>query len=94
MKNIIKICKLTEKCPVNGINASDVAIKFNINMSNNLLVKAEALKMLNEALVPEKAILSICGITKDVDGLGDDWKKNKQNQAQIEQQNNNQGINS
>ena len=50
--------------------------------------------MLNEALVPEKAILSICGITKDVDGLGDDWKKNKQNQAQIEQQNNNQGINS
>ena len=60
-------------------------------MSNNLLVKAEALKMLNEALVPEKAILSICGITKDVDGLGDDWKKNK---AQINQQNNNQGINS
>lgn len=94
LKNIIKICKLTEKCPVNEINASDVAIKFNINMSNNLLVKAEALKMLNEALVPEKAILSICGITKDVDGLGDDWKKNKQNQAQIEQQNNNQGINS
>ena len=47
--------------------------------------------MLNEALVPEKAILSICGITKDVDGLGDDWKKNK---AQINQQNNNQGINS
>ena len=67
------------------------------NTTNNIMeltAVIEALKMLNEALVPEKAILSICGITKDVDGLGDDWKKNKQNQAQIEQQNNNQGINS
>lgn len=94
LKNIIKICKLTEGCPVNQISANDVAIKFNINMSNNLLVKAEALKMLNEALVPEKAILTICGITKDVDGLGEAWKTNKKAVADLEKSNENKGINS
>ena len=62
----------------NEINVSDVAIKFNMNMSNNLLIKAESLKMLDEINFPEKTNLTICGITKDVDGVGKAWKENKE----------------
>lgn len=93
LKNIIWICKNTLGCPIKEINASDVAIKFNINMSNNLYIKSEAMKMLNDINLPEKAILNIVGITKDVDGLGDAWKKNKEEQLQKEIEREEQKIN-
>lgn len=96
LKNIIWICKNTADCPLNEINASDVAIKFNINMSNNLLIKAESLKMLDEINFPEKTNLTICGITKDVDGVGKAWKENKENkrkqELELENSKNNQVI--
>lgn len=78
LKDIIWTCKNTLNCPLNEINVSDVAIKFNMNMSNNLLVKAESMKMLNDIGFPEKTNLTICGITKDVDGVGKAWKENKE----------------
>ena len=78
IKNMIWICKNTEGCPLNEISASDIAIKFNINMSNNLLVKAEALELLDRCNFPEKLNLTVCGITKDVDGFGKAWKENKE----------------
>ena len=78
LKNMLWICKNTANCPVDKVSASDIAIKFNINMSNNLYVKSEALKMLNDIYLPEKAALNIVGITKDVDGLGEAWKQNKE----------------
>ena len=78
IKYMIWICKNTENCPLNEIVASDIAIKFNINMSNNLLVKAEALELLDRCNFPEKLNLTVCGITKDVDGFGKAWKENKE----------------
>lgn len=89
LRNIIWICKNTANCPVNEISVSDIAIKFNINMSNNLLVKAESLKMLDEIKFPEKTALTICGVTKDVDGVGKAWKENKElvKKQEEEQQN-------
>lgn len=92
LKNVITICKDTANCPVNEVNASDIAIKFNINMSNNLLVKAESMKMLNEIQLPEKAILNICGVTKDVDGLGNSWKANKKALLETESQSDNDNL--
>lgn len=98
LKNILWICKKTKNCPVETINASDVAIKFNVNMSNNLLVKAEAMKLLNSIDFPEKAILTVCGITKDVDGIGEAWKEKKKikEEQEVERElakNNNQSTN-
>ena len=78
IRDIIWICKNTKGCPINKISASDIAIRFNINMSDNLYVKSEALKMLNDIGMPEKQALNIVGITKDVDGLGQAWKENKE----------------
>ena len=98
LKNILWICKNTENCPIETINASDVAIKFNVNMSNNLLVKAEAMQLLNSIDFPEKAILTVCGITKDVDGIGEAWKEKKKikEEQEVERElakNNNQSTN-
>lgn len=76
LKNVLRICRDTANCPINELFASDVAIKFNINMSNNLLVKSESMQLLDSIGLPKKAILNICGITKDIDGLGDSWEKN------------------
>lgn len=75
---VLKICSAIQDCPINEIGVSDIAIKFNINMSNNLLVKAEAVKMLNEAQMPEKTILKVCNITNDIDGEGNNWIANKE----------------
>lgn len=97
LRDMIWICKHTKNCPLNEINVSDIAIKFNINMSNNLLVKTESLKLLDEIKFPEETALTICGVTKDVDGVGKAWKENKQKAKQeelkIENQKNNAIIN-
>lgn len=81
---VLKICKMYSDCMINEISASDIDIKFNINMSNNLLVKSESLKMLNDASLPEKVILKICGLTNDVDGVGNEWIKNKNEKIEKE----------
>lgn len=90
LKDIIWICKHTVGCPIDKISSSDIAIKYNINMSNNLYVKAESLKMLDDIGMPETASLNIVGITKDVDGLGSAWKKNKEEIRKQENETNNQ----
>lgn len=87
---ILKICKQNPSCKIDEINASDIDIKFNINMSNNLLVKSESLKLLNDSLLPEKVILKICGLTSDVDGVGNEWianKKQVQQENQVQEEN-------
>lgn len=84
IKNVLSICTKYQGCPVNEVSVSDIAIKFNINMSNNLLVKAEAVKMLNEAQLPEKTILKATNITNDVDGEGNAWIQNKEKIRQQE----------
>lgn len=84
LSKIIWICKNTAGCPVQNINACDITIKFNINMSNNLLVKAEAMKMLNEIGYPKKHILTFTGATSDVDGVGDAWERNVELEEQKE----------
>lgn len=85
LKAIISICKKYSNCPVNKINASDVNIKFNINMSNNLLVKTQSLQNLRSINFPAREALTICGITNDVDGVGNVWEESIKIQEESEQ---------
>ncbi len=48
LEKIIKICSLNPQNPVNAITASEINIKYNINQSNNLLVKTQAMQNLKE----------------------------------------------
>lgn len=87
LDNVLWICKKTAMCPIKELYASDIAVKYNINMSNNLLIKSESLKMLDEINFPEKQALNIVGITNDIDGVGDAWLKRKKEQMETEQAN-------
>lgn len=98
LRHILSICKSYKDCPINKISASDVNIKFNINMSNNLLVKTQSLQNLRAIHFPPKEALTICGITNDVDGVGNAWESaiNEQqalSQKQVEQKQTNNNTN-
>lgn len=86
IKYILRICKNYPGCPIETISVGDINVKFNINMSDNLLVKSQSLQNLHAINFPLKQALAICGITNDVDGIGNLWEQN--NQKAKEQTNN------
>ena len=56
-------------------------------MSNNLLVKSQALMNLRTINYPVKQALNAVGLTNDVDGVGNEWQQQidsvqEQNQQQ------------
>ena len=79
LKKIITICKDTEDNPISEISASDIEIKFSINMSNNLLVKAQSLKYLYDMNMPKEEALVMVGLTGDTHGVGVKWEENDNN---------------
>lgn len=85
LRAMLSICKKYEKCKVNKVNASEINIKFNINMSNNLLVKTQSLQNLRAIHFPPKEALTICGITNDVDGVGNAWESSIKEQQELSQ---------
>lgn len=87
LKKIISICKDCVGCPINEISASDIDIKFSINMSNNLLNKAQALKYMYDMNMPKEEALIMTGITGDTHGVSQKWES-KDNQMKQEELNN------
>lgn len=84
LRKILKICKKYTNCPINELKASDISIKFNLNMSDNLLVKTQALLNLDTIKFPKKSALNIVGVTGDVEGVGNEWEKVVQEQEKKE----------
>ena len=74
LKKVIYICKEnTDK--VKDIYASEIDIKFSINMSNNILTKTQALQNLYAMHIPYEDALAVTGITSDTHGLALKWAK-------------------
>ena len=82
LKKIIKICK-ENASKIENVNASDIDIKFSINMSNNILTKTQALMNLYDMHVPYEESLNITGVTNDSHGLAQKWAKNDEEQKTI-----------
>lgn len=82
LKKIINICKNNAE-KLTEINASDIDIKFSINMSNNILTKTQALQNLYDMHIPYEDALNITGVTNDSHGLGQKWSKNDEEQKTI-----------
>ena len=53
-------------------------------MSDNLLVKTQALLNLDTIKFPKKSALNIVGVTGDVEGVGNEWEKVVQEQEKKE----------
>ena len=84
LKKVISICKVADKdSEIKDINASDIDIKFSINMSNNILTKTQALQNLYTMHIPYEEALDIVNVTSDTHGLALKWKENDEYQKTI-----------
>lgn len=72
---VISACKEKSVTTIGDIYASDIDIKYSINMSNNILTKTQALQNLYAMHMPYEESLGIVGITSDNHGLAEKWAK-------------------
>ena len=75
LKGIIAICKDVPGCPVKHICASEIDIKYHINQSDNLLVKAQAIAQLYAINMPKEEILKATNLFSDVCAVNQKWEK-------------------
>ena len=69
LKKILKICKISPKSNITSIKASDIDIKFQRDMSDNLLVKTQGLLNLYACDIPRKFANSIIGLFGDANAV-------------------------
>lgn len=81
LRKILYVCK--EVNTLEQIFVSDIDIKYSINMSNNILTKAQALRLLYDMHIPYEDALNVTGVTNDSHGLAEKWAKNDEEQKTI-----------
>ena len=97
LKTLIKICKKMSDSGITNLKTSDIDIKFNRDMSDNLLVKTQALMNLQNANIPPEVANAVVGLFSDpvsVTSLQNKLLQEKENitkqiQNQTNEQNNN-----
>ena len=65
LKKILKVCRETAETKINNLRASDIDIKFQRDMSDNLLVKTQGLLNLLSADIPREYALPIVNLFSD-----------------------------
>lgn len=75
LKKALKACREKSVKEIGDIYASDIDIKYSINMSNNILTKTQALQNLYDMHMPYEEALGVVGITSDTHGLAQKWAK-------------------
>lgn len=65
LKTILKICKRSADSSIKNLKVSDIEIKFNRDMSENLLVKTQALNNLRTANIPPEIANAVIGLFSD-----------------------------
>jgi len=78
LKGILKICKEIPSCPVKNIAASQIQIKYRINQSDNMLVKAQSIAQLYGVNMPKEEILKATNLFDDVCALAKKWEQQDQ----------------
>jgi SPP1 family phage portal protein len=65
LKTILKICKRHPDSNIKELKVSDIETKFNRDMSENLLVKTQALMNLRDAQIPPQVANAVIGLFSD-----------------------------
>ena len=95
LKNVLWICRVTDKCPIKNIYPSEIDVKFNINRSDNMLVKAQTMSYLKQLELPTSIIAEKSQFFNDPLEVSKEWDKQiEKNKKEIEQkqQNNNKAT--
>lgn len=70
----LHICNSHPECKVNDMSVNDIEITFNINKSDNLLVKTQSLQNLHSINMPKDAALGIVGLVGDTYEVARRWE--------------------
>lgn len=65
LDKMLFICKKDPLCNLNELNASEIEIKYNPNMSDNMLSKAQAYQFFYKCGVPSRLIVEWCRLSND-----------------------------
>jgi len=99
LKKMLYVCKTTIGNEIKEISASDIEIKYSLNMSNNLLIKAQSLKYLYDMNMAKEDALEMVNLTSDTHGVAVKWEsndnqvKNRDLEIELQKQNNNNNNN-
>lgn len=75
LRLMFEICRFADNNKLDKIYPSQIEIKYNINMSNNLLVKSQALQTLRSIEMPCETALNMVNITGDSYGVAKEWQR-------------------
>ena len=94
LKKIMWICKNTSGNKVNNLSASEIEIKYSLNLTDNMLTKTQSYVNLVQVGVPHTIALRLCKLSNDPEAEGkiieDYIAKKSQESAQQSQDNNSQ----
>lgn len=76
LRKMLHICKQNPSSKVNEISVNQVEIKYNINMTDNLLSNTQALQNLVDCNVPFEQILKAVPIWGDTKTVSREWSEN------------------
>ena len=86
LKVLLKICKAAPNSKIKQLKAVDVDSKMNRDMSDNLLVKTQALMNLLQARIPKEYALPIINLFSDSNAVVQVMEKNEEEQLQLAEQ--------
>lgn len=89
LRTLLKICKNNKKSKIKNLKVSEVDNKFNRDMSDNLLTKAQGLMNLLSSGIPKQFALPVVNLFSDSTAVVQEMEKEEKNQKLI---NNNQKI--
>lgn len=76
LKKMLAICKFSPKTKdIIQLNESEIEIKYNINRSDNLLVKTQSLQNLRDVNMPLETSLQMVGIVSDPHSVATEWQR-------------------
>lgn len=92
LKKIMWICKNTSGNKVNNLSASDIEIKYSLNLTDNMLTKTQSYVNLVQVGVPHTMALRLCKLSNDPEAEGkiiEEYVAQKAQQAMQQSQGNN-----
>lgn len=87
LNKIMWICKNTANNKINNLEASDIEIKYSLNLTDNILTKTQSYVNLVTAGVPHAIALRLCKLSNDPEAEGkiiEEYIAKKQQETQLQ----------
>lgn len=98
LKNILKICRDATNSKIKKLHLSDIELQIDMDKSENLLVKTQALQTLFSANIPKEYAVPVVNLFNDTTAVinkmrTEEKERQEKEQKQVEEQKKNMNIN-